>query len=201
MGKGGTVLIWGLTQQEIQQAAGRSCTRIKGGGGSDHGTPRKVGRAFSCTLATTRRPPKWGRRSKHVQNKDGQYRRIPGAVCWHGHREFMRQCFQVNPEARIKSQLADYRGSNDFEFRHRKTFGKPYSHHGARPVGQACDCHEDANGVSTLPPPPPPSPRTVMDRLVEGAGGHTTFRFVEEVQYSNGDTMQFNDLVMGLAID
>jgi len=37
------------------------------------------------------------------------------AVCWHGHRDFMRAIFEADPDARIKTMWADYRGSEDFE--------------------------------------------------------------------------------------
>ena len=37
------------------------------------------------------------------------------AVCWHGHRDFMRAVFRVNPDARIKTMWADYKGSEVFE--------------------------------------------------------------------------------------
>ena len=34
-----------------------------------------------------------------VTNKDGSLRRVPGAVCWHGHRDFMRALFRLAPES------------------------------------------------------------------------------------------------------
>jgi len=37
------------------------------------------------------------------------------AVCWHGHRDFMRAILAREPDARIKTMWADYRGSEDFE--------------------------------------------------------------------------------------
>jgi hypothetical protein len=52
----------------------------------------------------------------------GRHRRV-AAVCWHGHRDFMREIFNRFPEARIKSALADYRGRMDFEQNYRSTAG------------------------------------------------------------------------------
>ncbi len=38
-----------------------------------------------------------------------------GAVCFHGHRKFMRRLFEVNPEAVVRTKLAAYLGTEDFE--------------------------------------------------------------------------------------
>jgi hypothetical protein len=141
------MLIWGLTQQEIIQAAERADVRIAGGNGGavdDHGTPAKQGRAFNFTLKTTRVPPAWTRRSQNIKNKDGQYRRVVGAVCWHGHREFMREVFKINPEARIKTGIADYRGSKHFEDTHGTTHSQGGNQYGRRGFGEACDCPREA---------------------------------------------------------
>lgn len=37
------------------------------------------------------------------------------AVCWHGHRDFMRAIYKRDQNARIKSYIADYRNAQDFE--------------------------------------------------------------------------------------
>lgn len=39
------------------------------------------------------------------------------AVCWHGHRDFMRGIFRRDPDARIKTSWDDWRGQQDFEDR------------------------------------------------------------------------------------
>jgi hypothetical protein len=36
------------------------------------------------------------------------------AVCWHGHRDYMLAIFKREPEARIKTMWADYRGMDNF---------------------------------------------------------------------------------------
>lgn len=41
------------------------------------------------------------------------------AVCWHGHRDFMLALYEHDPNARIKTHWADYRGVEDF----REKFG------------------------------------------------------------------------------
>lgn len=90
--------------------------------------------------------------SPFMTKKDGSPRRI-GAVCWHGHRDWMRAVFNAYPDARIVTGLAgdvDYRGADDFERTHRDT--------GARNIGSmmypvafadACACPEsgDTSGV------------------------------------------------------
>jgi len=47
-------------------------------------------------------------------------RHTPSAS-WEAHRDFMLNLFAVNPEGRIKSSFADYRGLADFESKFRAT--------------------------------------------------------------------------------
>lgn len=63
---------------------------------------------------------RWGRRSPRVR-KDGTFARLPGPVCWHGHRAFMRELFTRCPQAVIISALAKYHGKEDFERTHGDT--------------------------------------------------------------------------------
>jgi hypothetical protein len=100
---------------------------------------RQDGKGMRFTLKTEGYPPRWGRRSGRA-NKDGSLRRIPGAVCWHGHRAFMRAVFELAPEARIQTGLADYRGKEHFEATHGATYGKG-NYYGFS-YGQVCDCRE-----------------------------------------------------------
>lgn len=37
------------------------------------------------------------------------------SVCWHGYRDYMIEIFKRDPEARIKTAFADYRGVEDFK--------------------------------------------------------------------------------------
>ena len=41
--------------------------------------------------------------------------RHTAAASWEAHRDFMSALFKLNPEGRIQSMLADYRGAEDFE--------------------------------------------------------------------------------------
>lgn len=43
------------------------------------------------------------------------------AVCWHGHRDWMRAVFAQCPDALIATQLITYLNAADFEDRHRDT--------------------------------------------------------------------------------
>lgn len=84
---------------------------------------------------------RYGRRSVHITNRDGSMRRIPGAVCWHGHRDFMRAVFSILPDVRITSRLADYRGVVDFEAKYRDTAHRNVgSQFHPCYYAEACDC-------------------------------------------------------------
>ena len=50
----------------------------------------------------------------------GKYRRI-NAVCWHGYRDMMAALYELDPNARIKTSMADYRNKLDFENRYEET--------------------------------------------------------------------------------
>jgi hypothetical protein len=47
--------------------------------------------------------------------------RRKNAICWHGHRDWMRAIFRRHPETVIRSALAVYKGSQDFEYSHEDT--------------------------------------------------------------------------------
>ncbi len=58
--------------------------------------------------------------------KTDKYRKFSGkrrsnAVCWHGHRAFMRLVFSCNEDATIRTALAEYRGWDHFEETHEQT--------------------------------------------------------------------------------
>ena len=40
------------------------------------------------------------------------------AICWHGHRDFMRAVFRLDPDATFKTSVDTWDGSDDFEARH-----------------------------------------------------------------------------------
>jgi hypothetical protein len=46
------------------------------------------------------------------------------AASWYAHRDFMHALFEINPDGRIKTAMADYRGSDGFERDFPETFWK-----------------------------------------------------------------------------
>lgn len=77
-------------------------------------------------------------------NQDGSRRICGSAVCWHGHRDFLRVLFCYHPAARVKTMFADYRSKADFEARFEAT-GDTNVGSWAYPMAarDACDCEED----------------------------------------------------------
>lgn len=51
----------------------------------------------------------------------GDRPRRNNAVCWHGHRDFMRKLFDAFPMMTIRTALAEYNGEEDFENTHERT--------------------------------------------------------------------------------
>lgn len=43
------------------------------------------------------------------------------AVCWHGHRDYMRSVFALEPQCTFKTAMAIWRGVADFEARYQST--------------------------------------------------------------------------------
>lgn len=70
-------------------------------------------------------------------------RRIASA-CWHAHRDFMREVFAINPDARIRTALADYRGEDNFELKFPSTAygGGMAGAANIESIGDACNCDE-----------------------------------------------------------
>lgn len=72
---------------------------------------------------------------------------VPGAVCWHGHRDFLRAFYRLIPNAKIRTAFITYTGARDFEARYRSTYdGGPKNGTGGfascRPYEDACSCEE-----------------------------------------------------------
>jgi hypothetical protein len=93
---------------------------------------------------TERSPIRFTLTVKRAANPGGRVsasgRRV-AAACWHCHRDVMKMIFAINPNARIKTTLADYRGRSNFEL----TFDRTgYSNCGsmAEPfnIMDACHC-------------------------------------------------------------
>jgi hypothetical protein len=136
-------------EAHVRMTQGGSWGRSKGLGGGfvePVGCTRQGGRVWRLTLRTARDESGkvvWGRRG-FARNKDGSRRRVPGPVCWHGHRAFMRALFKVAPHAVIISSLARYNDAEDFERKHGATADHPAgSYYDPVTVANLCDCKGD----------------------------------------------------------
>lgn len=128
------------TEQALKEAANAVGVRINGP------TPSRGGYRF--TLRTDGYGPelRYGRRSFR-RNRDGSRRRVPGAVCWHGHRDFMHELFARCPDAVLVTALATYRGRADFEAKFPATYWRKSRAAGVMfmpeaPEALPCDCDE-----------------------------------------------------------
>jgi hypothetical protein len=145
-----------VTAEQLEFAAHEANVRMMMGGSwgapqygvmvTPVGCTRQGGRVWRLTLRTARDESGkvvWGRRG-FAHNKDGSRRRVPGPVCWHGHRAFMRALFKVAPHAIIISALARYNGSEDFERKHGATADHPVgSYYDPVTTANLCDCMGD----------------------------------------------------------
>ena len=87
------------------------------------------------------------RKYQRISASMGRERRV-AAVCWHGFRDFFRECFAIEPEASFKTAIDHWKGSEDFEERYqasgRRNAGSmmyPISH------AEACRCPESGCSV------------------------------------------------------
>lgn len=88
-------------------------------------------------------------RTSTAKGHEGQrfYPVVPGAVCWHGHRDFLRAFYRRVPDAKIRTAFITYLGASHFEASYESTYdGAPKSSGGfasyARPYQDACTCEE-----------------------------------------------------------
>ena len=115
----------------------------------DHRVPlTRVGRAYSFGLR-----PQRATKDENGKGTGYRYQRTSAswhndnrrvfAVCWHGHRDFMREIFKHDPDARIKTMWADYKGTENFEATYPDT---GYRNVGApifpRYAAEICTCGE-----------------------------------------------------------
>lgn len=105
--------IWGLTEAQLHECAEEIGVKLY--------EPREEGRAIRLRILPTGEridgDYKYQRTSASGYNAD---RRVH-AVCWHGYRDFMLAVFERNPEARIKTMMADYKGREDFLSKYEET--------------------------------------------------------------------------------
>lgn len=73
---------------------------------------------------------------------------VPGAVCWHGHRDFLRALYRLVPDAKIRTAFITYQNAEHFEANYESTWdGAPDKARGsypgyAKPYQDACTCEE-----------------------------------------------------------
>jgi hypothetical protein len=85
-------------------------------------------------------PTRWDYRTG--QGTDGKKMNY---VCWHGHRAFMRALYMLAPDARIRSGMAYYKGSDHFEQTHGDTaYRNIGSQVSPQSYADACDCDHGA---------------------------------------------------------
>lgn len=156
----------GPTENQIYAAADTVGVRIynfrpvKGGG---YGFTLKTGERTKQRIDWRGKlvsSPRYQRLSQHertsyAKGHEGERFRVvvPGAVCWHGHRDFFRELFAMAPDAIIKTAFITYKGAEHFERSYRATWdGPPESAQGsfagyAKPYADACTCTgPDAGG-------------------------------------------------------
>ena len=91
--------------------------------------------------------------TKKYQRLNHKLTRKVAAVCWHGHRDFMRSLFELEPTAKIDSSFAKYHGVEDFESRFEATYKhKIGSIMEPRYYGDACQCDDTSCTFGTLQP-------------------------------------------------
>lgn len=129
------MLVRKCTREDIEEAAIRAKVKLN--------EFRTQGRGFRFTLRPI--PVAGDPKQKHWQRLNHQLIRRVHAVCWHGHREFMRELYALAPDTVIITTFARYEGSAHFEATHAGT-----RHHqiGSQmepcSIGDACEC--DTNG-------------------------------------------------------
>lgn len=60
--------------------------------------------------------------SSEMQWKTWEQRnRRVAAICWHGHRDFLRALYAMAPDCTVRTVLTTYKSADDFEARYRET--------------------------------------------------------------------------------
>jgi hypothetical protein len=87
---------------------------------------------------------KYQRLSPWITNKDGSKKKIGGAVCWHGYRDFLINLYKVNQNIRIVSATAEYLDETHFNETYPDTWNKNIgSMVNPAPYGACCTCEQD----------------------------------------------------------
>jgi len=123
--------VWGVNETQLQICADEVGVAIF--------NLRKDGRALRFGIRPTGERIDGDYKYQRVGHRNE--RRV-FAVCWHGHRDFMREVFKREPDARIKTSMADYKGAENFEYTFPDT---AYLNIGSimypQMVSEACKCH------------------------------------------------------------
>lgn len=99
---------------------------------------RKSGKGIAFTLKTSGPHPRYRRLGRYG-------RTLPGRVCWHGVRDFLRELYGMAPDAKVRTAMATYSGAADFERTYPSTYEARSDYMGylmAAPADQPCACSE-----------------------------------------------------------
>lgn len=148
--------VTGATIDEIQQAADKTGVRLY--------NLRESGHGYAFTLKTGEKNSQrvdwrgklvWSapymrvsqrERQSTARGQEGKWfaRTVPGAVCWHGHRDFFRALYRLAPKAVVRTAMATYRNASNFESQYRETQHQGGDRMGVHmtPYADACICGE-----------------------------------------------------------
>jgi len=146
------MIVTGITKEQFRLAVDKANVHYDGNLKASFGTDYSLTR-FSARVVldhtgyhlygrkdTSRLAP-GQRRSSSAFNQE---RRI-NAVCWHGYRDVLIEVFNINPDARVYTAMAKYRGKDSFYSEYpltgHKNIGAPIA-----PVTmpELCDCEVSA---------------------------------------------------------
>lgn len=123
---------WNVTKAQLEDALKQTSEKY-GKNVCWNRSPETRGRSLMFTVRV------------HTGHGEGAKRSASGrrtaSACWHVHRDFMVALFDLAPNARLKTALADYRGRDDFNAKFEKT-GEVSAGSIMAPqqLQQSCDC-------------------------------------------------------------
>ena len=163
-----------VTIEQLQDAAAEVGVRLYGGGygsrdpvehvtrkGPEYRFTLRTGEFRSRHILGWNGKPRWAppyqRLSQHERRSTAAATRgelyqpvVPGAVCWHGHRDFFRALYRRAPGAWIRTAKATYTSAKQFEATYRDTGDDPRTGGWGLapdvPYDQACTCDETEVG-------------------------------------------------------
>lgn len=99
--------IIGVTLEEFKSAV-ESASANYGGNLVIHDDAKAISSRSSRGRVTVLDSRGWGAR-RSWSGRHGKW------ACWHAYRDVLTEIFEINPNARVKTSLADYRGVDGFE--------------------------------------------------------------------------------------